>query len=70
MTQTRLRVSGMSCGHCEKSVEEAISALPGVESVNADHATGEVVVTAERPIDVSELREPVAKAGYELVEAV
>ena len=29
----RLAVSGMSCGHCVAAVEKAVSALPGVESV-------------------------------------
>ncbi|MBP0644918.1 heavy-metal-associated domain-containing protein, partial [Mycobacterium tuberculosis] len=29
-------VSGMTCGHCVASVEEEVSGIPGVQSVEVD----------------------------------
>lgn len=34
MTKATLKVTGMSCGHCVRSVSEAIGALDGVESAD------------------------------------
>ncbi len=58
-----LTVEGMSCGHCEASVEEAIESLPGVTSVEADHESD--TVTVDGDVDDDELRAAVAEAGYE-----
>lgn len=33
---TVYRITGMRCNHCRKSVENAVSSLPGVKSANAD----------------------------------
>ncbi|MEA3412016.1 MAG: cation transporter, partial [Pseudomonadota bacterium] len=31
----RLRIAGMSCGHCVKRVTDALSEVPGVERVRS-----------------------------------
>ncbi|MEW1695668.1 heavy-metal-associated domain-containing protein [Streptomyces sp. NPDC101490] len=70
-TQTELttayQVKGMTCGHCEGAVTGEISALPGVSSVTAVAATGEVTVVSVAPLDVEAVRAAVDEAGYELV---
>ncbi|RMH65474.1 MAG: heavy-metal-associated domain-containing protein [Calditrichaeota bacterium] len=33
-----LKVTGMTCGGCEKAVEEAAMSVEGVQSANASHA--------------------------------
>lgn len=60
-------VSGMSCGHCEKSVSEEIGALPGVTEVSADAKAGTVTVASERPLTDEDVRAAVDEAGYQLV---
>ncbi|MGW2401932.1 heavy-metal-associated domain-containing protein [Kitasatospora sp. NPDC001664] len=60
-------VSGMTCGHCEKSVHEEVSALPGVLDVLADAKAGTVTVSSASPVDEEQLRAAVDEAGYELV---
>ena len=40
MTKTTLNVTGMKCGGCEKSVQEAVDALPGVVSSKASAKEG------------------------------
>lgn len=61
------KVTGMSCGHCEGSVSAEISEIPGVQSVKAVAAVGEVTVVSESPLDDEAVRAAVDEAGYELV---
>lgn len=60
-------VSGMSCGHCEKSVSTELSAIPGVTEVAADAKAGTVTVSSEAPVDLEQIRAAIDEAGYELV---
>ncbi|MEV0978239.1 heavy-metal-associated domain-containing protein [Streptomyces sp. NPDC049915] len=64
---TVYKVSGMSCGHCEGSVSAEISGIPGVTSVQAVAAAGEVTVVSAAPLDEEAVRAAVDEAGYELV---
>ncbi|MEU6484779.1 heavy-metal-associated domain-containing protein [Streptomyces sp. NPDC046887] len=63
---TVYQVTGMTCGHCEGAVSEELSALPGVTSVTAVAATGQVTVVSEAALDEAAVREAVDEAGYEL----
>lgn len=65
-TTTVYRVTGMTCGHCEGAVTAELSALPGVSSVKAVAATGEVTVVSEAPLAEEDVRAAVDEAGYEL----
>ena len=47
MKQETIRVTGMSCAHCEARLEKTLSALPGVKSCAADARRGEVRVAYE-----------------------
>ncbi|MFI6656840.1 heavy-metal-associated domain-containing protein [Streptomyces sp. NPDC101225] len=64
------KVSGMSCGHCEGAVSGEISELPGVASVTAVAASGEVTVVSAAPLDEAAVRAAVDEAGFELVGQV
>ncbi|MFD7437164.1 heavy-metal-associated domain-containing protein [Streptomyces sp. NPDC059861] len=61
------KVSGMSCGHCEGAVSGEISQLPGVSSVKAVAASGEVTVVSAAALDEEAVRAAVDEAGFELV---
>ncbi|MFJ9075516.1 heavy-metal-associated domain-containing protein [Streptomyces sp. NPDC102278] len=65
-TTTVYRVTGMTCGHCEGAVTGELTALPGVASVKAVAATGEVTVISTAPLDEDAVRAAVDEAGYEL----
>ncbi len=58
-------VQGMTCGHCELSVTEAVQELAGVEHARADLHAGTVVVRGQGFSD-ERVRSAVAEAGYEL----
>lgn len=59
-------VTGMTCAHCVASVTEEVSALPGVEDVQVDLATGEVVVSSAAELDRAQVEAAVEEAGYAL----
>ncbi|WP_435105675.1 CopZ family metallochaperone [Arhodomonas sp. AD133] len=59
-----LTVTGMTCGHCEKAVEEALGELPGVERVvKVSRADEEVVVEGDPDVDA--LIAAIKEEGYE-----
>jgi copper chaperone CopZ len=66
---TAATVTGMHCGHCAASVKEEVATLPGVQDVSVDLPSGVVRVSAERPIDHSELGRAIVEAGFELAAA-
>lgn len=55
-------VEGMSCGGCERTVEEALGDLEGVRDVDADRTTD--TATVEGEADVASLVATVEDAGY------
>lgn len=59
-------VTGMTCGHCVSTIQQEVSAIPGVDGVDVDLATGGVEVTSGRPLSTDEVAAAVHEAGYEL----
>jgi len=60
-----LKVTGMSCGHCEMAVKKALMDVAGVKNAQADHQAGRAEVEAEGRIDRQALIDAIKKAGYE-----
>ncbi|AQX54347.1 copper chaperone CopZ [Priestia flexa] len=67
MEQTVLSVQGMSCGHCVKAVEGALSELRGVKSVqvNLESATVEVEYD-ESKVSLETIKESIDDQGYDV----
>ena len=64
-THRSFAVEGMTCGHCVRSVETAVSALPGVTAASVDLVPGgrsRLAVTG--PVPEADVRLAVADAGY------
>lgn len=59
-------VQGMTCGHCQASVTEEVSAVQGVTGVEVDLATGRVTVTGSGFTDDA-VSAAVDEAGYQVV---
>ncbi len=63
-----MRVEGMSCGHCEIAIQDAIRKLPGIKKVKASKRKKEVAVEFD---GTSVTREQIAGAisstGYTVV---
>ncbi len=58
-----LSVEGMTCGHCEQTVEEALEDVGGVTDATADRETEQA--TVEGDADADTLVAAVEDAGYE-----
>ena len=59
-------VIGMTCGHCEMSVREELEEIPGVSNVVANHESGVVTFTSDRPVSREQVDAAVTEAGYQL----
>ena len=68
MNSSEYQVTGMTCGHCEMSVREEVSTVPGVREIEISASTGRLVVTSDGPVDNAVLA-AVNEAGYEAVRA-
>jgi hypothetical protein len=66
MSELRFQVPGMTCGHCVNAVKTELSTVAGVESVEIDPDTKNVVVLGNQ-IEVSSVIAAVDEAGYEAV---
>lgn len=64
---TKLKVTGMTCGHCKSAVEGAVREVPGVEAATVDLESGSVTVEHAESVSVESLSRAVASAGYEMV---
>jgi copper chaperone len=58
-----LKVTGMTCGHCEAAVEKALLAVPGVERVTKV-SRSEERVTVEGEPDTAALIAVIEEEGY------
>lgn len=62
-----LLVEGMSCGHCEKAVKNALGELEGVSKVEVNLETKRVEVEGDNLVDAA-LKKSIEDAGYDVVE--
>ena len=63
-----IRVEGMHCHKCEKSISRAVNQLPGVHEVEVDFNAGLASVLFDRDqVAVPELMAAVTGAGYQAV---
>ncbi len=67
MATTEYQVTGMTCGHCEMSIREEVSEVPGVEDIQVSAQTGTLVVTGSGSLDDAQILAAVAEAGYSAV---
>jgi copper chaperone len=61
MKQT-FTVTGMTCGHCEKAVTQAIHSVDPQAQVHIDRAANKVTVESEQPH--AEIASAIAEEGY------
>ena len=61
--ETVIKVNGMMCEHCKKSVFEGLSAIDGVESVEVNLAAK--TATVKHSCDLSALTECIEDLGFD-----
>ena len=67
MATSVLKVEGISCQHCVQAVSNAVSALPGVNSVNVD-LPAKTVTVAYESADLAGIRAAIQDQGYDVVD--
>jgi copper chaperone len=66
METVQLKVEGMTCQGCVKSVTRTLSGLPGVEKVDVSLADSRATVTYDpAKAQVADFKRAVEDAGYE-----
>ena len=65
MANVKLRVTGMTCGHCQAKVEQALKRVTGVYSAIVDLQDGEAEVDFnDDAVTTAQLVAAVERAGY------
>ncbi|MBE6095383.1 MAG: heavy metal translocating P-type ATPase [Schwartzia succinivorans] len=65
--EKKMKIEGMSCGHCEARVKKALEALPGVAEAKVSHETGSAVVTLSADVADDALKQAVEAEDYKVV---
>ena len=69
MTQIQLEIQGMSCASCARSVETAVSALPGVLDAAVNFAAESALIRCdESQPPISRIKQTVSELGYTALE--
>lgn len=69
METVSLHVQGMTCNHCKASVEKAVGALDGVQSVEVILAENKVKVDLDAAVVTKEtLKNTIEDIGFDVVE--
>jgi copper chaperone len=65
-----LKIAGMTCGHCEAKVQQAVSKLPGVKKVTASRTNGTVTIEPEKSaaLNLQTVKEAIESRGYQITE--
>lgn len=63
--ETKLAISGMTCGACSASITEALEQNPNVSNVSVSLMTEEALVTHDSGISPQQIKEIVEDCGFE-----
>jgi len=68
MEKTKLKINGMSCQHCVKTVTEALTALPGVRRAKVNLRKAEAVVHFDASrVTPANLTEAITVVGFKVI---
>jgi len=59
-----LDITGMTCDHCEASVQQALLSVAGVSNAKASYSAGTAVLEAEKSVSTSALIDAIRGKGY------
>lgn len=66
MIREIIMVSGMSCGHCEIAVQDAVRKLPGIKKVKANRRKKQAVVEYDPAlVTLEQIKTAITGTGYE-----
>ena len=59
-----VKIEGMMCAHCQKHVNDALSALDGVSGCEVSLENNEAVLTLKKDVSDDAITKAVTDAGY------
>jgi len=62
----KIRVEGMTCSHCESNVIGSLSSLKGINSVQANYESGEVILEGSN-YDIKKIQEAIHSLNYKVI---
>ncbi|MGX7025980.1 copper chaperone CopZ [Vagococcus hydrophili] len=66
MTKQKIKIDGMSCGHCVGKIEKAVNELEGVEKIKVKLKEAEAKIKFdETKIPLDKVMEVITELGYE-----
>lgn len=65
--QTKIKVEGMTCSHCENAVNKAVSAISGVANVIVDLAEKTATVTHNDKVTADIIKREIEEQGYDVI---
>ena len=69
MDKTKLKIDGMSCQHCVKTVTDALTELPGVRRAKVNLRKAEAVVHFDASrVTPANLTEAITAVGFQVFE--
>ena len=68
MDKTKLKIDGMSCQHCVKTVTDALTELPGVRRAKVNLRKAEAVVHFDASLATpANLTEAITAVGFKVI---
>ena len=67
MEKQIIKVEGMTCHHCEMTVEKAVKQFGNVKNVKADHTGKKIEIEYDNSLDIEAIKEAIRQAGYQPV---
>jgi copper chaperone len=64
MSQVLLQIPSISCGHCARTIEEALAPLPGVRGVSVDIPKRQARVEHDDRLRLEQLEAVLQEQGY------
>ena len=69
MEYVLIKIKGMMCEHCEKTVSEAAKSVKGVTKASSDQKKGQVTVSFDTSItDLEAIKKAIIASGYEVID--
>ena len=65
--EKKMKIEGMTCGHCEARVKKVLEALPGVAEAKVSHESGSAIVTLNGEVADDALKKAVEAEDYKVL---
>lgn len=68
MKEVEVKVQGMTCQHCVRTVHNAVASIEGVSKVDVSLESGTVRIQMEKDIPLEDIKKSIEEWGYRVVD--